>query len=226
MITGLSVAVGLAIGRIELANHGRPCGRLPRLARRAVRRSRRAVSRAGGCGATVRRRRFRAGRGPIGRSRGRRGRRRCSPQAAGGTGEGADESRIPHRRCSTSAAPRHPHRRGRAARQRHRRRRVNLAARVQATAGPDQGVRHPHRRRPRRRVGHRVPRPRRARTKLLWRDVCQGLNAGCPRLWRASCRSRGAAGLAVNCWCATRGQTLIRGSTAAGPGFVGRASAV
>jgi transposase len=35
---------------------------------------------------------------------------------------------------------------------------------------------------------------------LLWREFCQGLNAGCPRLWRASCRSRGAAGLAVTSW--------------------------
>ena len=54
---------------------------------------------------------------------------------------------------------------------------------------------------------------------LLWRDVCQAGNAGCPRRGRASCRS-GGGGLA---WCATRGQTLIRGSTAAGPGFVVRA---
>ena len=44
---------------------------------------------------------------------------------------------------------------------------------------------------------------------LLWRNGCQAPNAECPRRGGSSCRSRGG-GLA---WCATRGQTLMRGCT-------------
>ena len=47
--------------------------------------------------------------------------------------------------------------------------------------------------------------------KLLWRGRLSRVKRRMPATGRASCRSGRAASLAGNSWCATRGQTLIRG---------------